>query len=337
MFKKLALAAAIGAVFSTSAFAQSSVTLYGRLNTTVERIKIKPSGAASESRTDMNNNASRIGFRGTEDLGGGLKANFTIEHGFDSDTGAQSGDRFWGREAWVGLSGGFGAVRLGNLPASEAYFATADYVSLHNHDTGKSSDAFYAHGFRIATGKMSNSIDYTTPSFGGLKLTAQLGVDDGEGDRRQVVAANYDNGGLHVGAGYEAFNGMKSFSLSGLYSLGAFTFGGYFERNSGKVESGTLVDLPTGFDTKRNNIRLVGMLALGNGEIHANYGMAGKIADIPDSKANQFTLGYNYNLSKRTKVYTYYTKLDEKPNVEGFYSPYGADFDSFALGLRHNF
>jgi predicted porin len=334
MFKKLALAAAIGAVFSTSAFAQSSVTLYGRLNTTVERIKIRDAATGqSTSRTDMNNNASRIGFRGTEDLGGGLKANFTIEHGFDSTDGQAAG-RFWGREAWVGLSGGFGAVRLGNLPASEAYFATADYVSLHNHDTGTSSDAFYAHGFRIATGKMSNSIDYTTPSFGGLKLTAQLGVDDGEGDRRQVVAANYDNGGLHVGAGYEAFNGMKSFSLSGLYSLGAFTFGGYFERNSGKVESGTLVDLPTGFDTKRNNVRLVAMMAVGNGEIHANYGMAGKIANVANSKANQFTLGYNHNLSKRTKVYTYYTKLDQKPGIEGFYGP---DFDSFALGLRHNF
>ncbi|MCV6071394.1 porin, partial [Escherichia coli] len=65
---------------------------------------------------------------------------------------------------------------------------------------------------------------------------------------------------------------------------------------------------------------------------HANFGYAGKNGDVTDSKANQFTLGYNYNLSKRTKVYAFYTRLND-----GDAGLYGGDFRSFALGVRHNF
>ncbi len=80
----LAVLALLG---STAAFAQSSVTLYGRVNTTVERQEV-----GNVKTTGLFNNSSRFGFKGTEDLGGGLKAGFQLESGFESDTGASAGN-----------------------------------------------------------------------------------------------------------------------------------------------------------------------------------------------------------------------------------------------------
>ena len=115
--------AALALVGTSAAFAQSSFTLYGRVNTTVEHRK-----DGDVSQTGMFNNASRFGFKGQEDLGGGLKAGFQLESGFDSSSGATA-SRFFGRQSEVNLSGGFGMVRLGNF-FSESYFATAGSVRI---------------------------------------------------------------------------------------------------------------------------------------------------------------------------------------------------------------
>jgi predicted porin len=300
------LIAAAATLVAGSALAQNSVEIYGRLNVSVERQDV-----AGDSSTAMQDNSSRIGLRGSEDLGGGLKAVFVLEHGFDATNGVAD-TRFWGREATVGLSGGFGTVRLGNLTASEAYFATADYVSMHNHDTGTSADALY--GF-VATGILQNGIAYTSPTMGGLRLDAQYGMREGGVDSPVSVAANYDAGPLHLGFGYEEFDGSKSTAVRALYELGALTVGGYYERGSG--------------DLRYNNIRVAAMYVVGASEFHANYGNRGDTNSIDDTGANQMTLAYNYNLSKRTKLYTFYTRLDTEVA--------GADFSSFAVGMRHNF
>jgi predicted porin len=344
MFKKLALVAALAACFASAAQAQSNVTIYGRLNVTAERQDLD-----GNTQTVLSNNASRIGFKGTEDIGNGLKAGFVLESGFDATTGAAD-SRFWGRESTVNLSSNaYGTVRLGNLTASEAYFATADYVSMHNHDTGSSSDAFYALGFNLATGRLTNGVAYTSPVINGFRGDVQVGLNDGEGDRRIALAANYDAGPLHLGAGYEDFNGMKALTIRGLYEMGPWTFGGYVEQDSGNVENARLLNdfldngvlngaLANGSDVKRTNLRVSAMYTMGASEFHANYGNAGEINSISGTGADQYTLGYNYNLSKRTKVYGYYTAI--KSDGIGGAVQYGSgttDFSSFAVGLRHNF
>lgn len=305
--------AAVAALAAGSVHAQGSVEIYGRINLSLERQDIGGTKASG-----MYDNASRIGLRGTEDLGSGLKVGFVLEHGFNADTGsANTGGNhvggFWGRESTVSLSGSFGTVRLGNMPASEAYFATADYVSMHNHDTGSSSDALY--GF-AATGQLTSSIAYTSPTMSGLRLDIQYGFKEGtRPDAPMAIAANYDAGPLHLGFGYEEFDGSKSTAIRALYEMGAFTVGGYYEKGSG--------------DARYNNIRLAGMYTMGASEFHVNYGTRGDTNDISGTGADQMTLGYNYNLSKRTKLYTYYTRLN-------FDAP-GADFSSYAVGIRHNF
>jgi predicted porin len=306
------IALALAALFAGSAYAQSSVEIYGRLNTTIERSKIN-----GVSSTDMLNNSSRIGFRGTEDLGGGLKAGFVLEHGFASDTGAVGGN-FWGRQSEVSVSGGFGSIRLGNY-TSEAYFATADYVSMHNHDTGTSSDAFYADTRYFA---QSDKISYTSPSMGGLVLHAAVNARDvpGELDRTVEFAAFYDAGPMHLGAGYQKTGDLNQFAFRGLYEMGAFTVGGYLQRDEDVYGPGS-----------RTSFRLSGMYTMGVTELHLNYGRAGDYSDLDNSAANQYTLGLNYNLSKRTKLYTYYSKVSD--GAAGIYG----DRSHMAAGVRHNF
>ncbi|MCW5663376.1 MAG: porin [Piscinibacter sp.] len=345
--KRSLILAAVATLASGAALAQSSITIYGRLNASVERQKFETTDGETGLKTGssiwaLQNSSSRIGFKGTEDLGGGMKAFFVLEHGFNVDTGAQSSSTFWNRESTVGLSGAFGKVRLGNVGfGTAAYFATTDWVSMHNHDTGTSADAFYLY----PAGPLRNMISYTTPSIGGFEAELQVGLKEttAAGSKNSVVlAGNYDAGSLHLGATYVNANGgmgsvsgdIKEFGLRGVYEFGPVTFGAYFINN--KADG-------TGATAKRNSYRLAAMYTLGSSEFHVNVGKAGKIkysgaltGEEPD--ATQATLGYNYILSKRTKVYAFYTALsgDGRELYSTNVGPAGFK-NSFAVGMRHNF
>jgi predicted porin len=319
---KSLISAAVLATLGGTAFAQSSVQIYGRVNESIERQKI----GNGDNSWAMQNNASRIGFKGTEDLGGGLTAGFILEHRFNLNDGrATYGNAFWGGagQAEVNLgSSQFGTIRLGHF-TSEAYYATADYVSMHNHDTGTSSDALYAF-----VDNSSNKLAYRSPSFGGFTLDAAVTAADSPNTKRSFdFAGNYDVGSLHLGAGFTKLkdSDAKQFAFRALYELGAFTFGGYVQRDTDGFGDGL---------GKRTSYRLSGMYTLGNAELHLNVGRAGDYDNVSNSSATQATVGVNYNLSKRTKVYTFYTKLNDKAASGN--QLYG-DFKSFAVGVRHNF
>jgi len=308
----LSAIALVAAAVAAPAFAQSSVTLYGRLNTTVENQKVNNQAR----KWVVQNNSSRIGFKGTEDMGGGLKASFQLEHGFGSDTGQAAGT-FWGREAWVQLAGSFGAVRLGNI-TPESYFATADYVSMHNHDTGPSSDALYGGPFLS-----KNKVMYMTPSMGGFSGSFAMTAGEKVEKNGTDVAMNYDAGPFHGGLGYSKQGNLSQLAVRALVEVGPVVIGGYIQSE----------DL--GAD-KRAVARLAVMYAFGANELHANVGAAGQAKDgstILSNRQEQVSLGYNYNLSKRTKVYGYFTKYDLNKNTAAA----DAEFTSLAMGVRHNF
>jgi len=333
----LALLAVVG---SSAALAQSSVTLYGRVNTTVEHQK-----AGDVTTNGLFNNASRFGFKGVEDLGGGLKAGFQLESGFRSDDGAGSLDVngkplgiTFARQSEVNLAGNFGMLRLGNF-FPESYYASADYVSMHNHDTGSSADALYIDPVWLGAGKVSqdrtgglgtgNKIAYRTPNMGGLTVEGSASLHEkaaGTSNKTGYdLAANYNMGALALGAGYSQWNSNKQGSLRALYTFGQFTVGGYYQRNDEDL-LGT-----------RNNFRLSGMYALGASEFHLNVGRANSWSRQSDSAATQYTVGYNYNLSKRTKLYGYYTRVNNGMNASYNVRTAGDDFSSVAVGVRHNF
>lgn len=328
--------AALAVMGATTAMAQSSVTLYGRINTTVEHQK------NGNTTTDgMFNNASRWGIRGTEDLGSGLKAGFVLESGFNSDTGTGSAwthptaGMSFGRQSEVNLSSSFGMLRLGNY-VPESYFASADYVSMHNHDTGSSSDALYMDPVWFGGLSTKNKIGYRSPSISGLTLDASVSLHEKDPTLNYRkngydLAANYTTGPLHLGAGFSRVGDDWQAALRALYTFGQFTVGGYYQRSH---QDSTRLGWMNG---NRNNFRLSGMYTLGASEFHVNVGHATKWSDIKDSAATQWTLGYNYNLSKRTKVYTYYTRVNNDNNASYNVTRAGTDFSSFALGIRHNF
>ena len=312
--------AALALIGTSAAFAQSSVTLYGRVNTTFEHQK-----EGNVSKTGLFNNSSRFGFKGQEDLGGGLMAGFQLESGFDSSTGATS-STFFGRQSEVNLAGGFGMLRLGNF-TSESYYATADFISNHNHDTGSSSDALYAYPARDA-----NKIAYRAPSLGGATFEAGWAMHEqasGTGGKNSLdLAANYEIGKLGLGAGYSKLDDQNQFAVRASYSTGPFVVGAYVQRDKN-------VFFANGGN--RTNVRLSGAYIMGVSEFHLNVGRAGKYSNVADSAATQYTVGYNYNLSKRTKIYTFYTRVNNNNNASYGVATAGNDFSSFAMGVRHNF
>ncbi|MDH1381089.1 porin [Comamonas aquatica] len=361
MTKTTRVMLAVLAVCGTSAaMAQSSVNVYGRINTTVEHQKI-----GADSKSVMNTNSSYLGFRGTEDLGNGLKAGFQLEGNFSSDDGSGAGGPGTGfdfkRHSEVNLSGSFGTVRLGNFYVG-SYLATADYISMHNHDTGTSADALYAYVF-----PSGNQISYRSPDFGGV--TAEFNYGFGEKGQRAGdsavglpgvslastpirtakvagehkgafdAALNYNNGPLGLGLGYtQAKTEAATFDLKeqqlGLrasYTINSLTLGAYYQYYKADADV---------VDTKRHAYRLAAMYTLGASEFHANVGRAQSYkGDLDGSKtsATQWTLGYNYNLSKRTKVYGYFTKINNGDDAIYNVNNAGDNFRSIAVGVRHLF
>ena len=345
------------AAFAGTAAAQSTqVEIYGRINTSVE-----VQSTTGESNTiGLVNDSSRWGIKGSEDLGNGMNAFFQLESGFASDTGRLSNNGgIFNREAFMGLGTKLGTVRFGRI-TSPVYFASADYISLHNHDTGNSSDALF--GFAATGVNNNNSVTYKTPSFanGDIEVaysfnanaTEQPGASNNQ--RNVQVAYNATFGALQVGAGVAQMldadvkapgaptqDGPKNRSavVRALYEVGPFILAGYYEYAKLYVPS---VD----DDRSRNTLRLVGAYLVGNNEFHVNVGRAGDFDGLDKSGATQWTVGYNYNLSKRTRVYTFYTKISQDDNTNyylgsdygwGVNSRLGASYSSYGLGLRHNF
>ena len=295
----------------TAGAAQAQVTVYGRINLTAEQQKTD-----TATTKVLQNNSSRWGIKGSEDLGSGLKAGFQLESGIGADTGTAASS-FWGRQSELNLSGGFGTLRLGNF-TSEAYFATADYISNHNHDTGTSSDALYAY-----IGRNGNKLAYRLPELAkGLSVEAAVSLKEAAANNTFDLAVNYSLGDLALGLGYEKNDQATQFSARAFYSVGAFGFGAYVQQDKDAWA----------VKGSRTNLRLTGMYTMGPSEFHLNLGKAGDIGSTSGTDASQLTLGYNHNLSKRTKVYAFYTTFND-----GSAKAYGGDFSSVALGLRHNF
>jgi len=280
--KKTLAALAVSSLLSGAAMAETGFTIYGRGNVSVEQQKV-----GNVSETVLVDNQSRVGLRANRDIAGGLTIGATLEAGINFTNGMHNTvDGFFAREATVALGGAFGQVKLGRMAASSAYFATADFVSNHNHDTGTSADALYE---GIATGALKNAIGYTSPKLGDLTLEAQYGLKNGTGvDGRTTsvvspvaLAANYGLGALNLGLGYESGQNSvlakvnptttstaSQVTARAYYTMGALGFGGYYQKSSG-----------TSFD--RNAYRLSAMYTLGQNEFHVNYALRATVPAWP--------------------------------------------------------
>lgn len=199
MFDKTSrsVAAAL-ALAAPAAFAQGSVTIYGTLDAGLQYSDTGVPGAGSiKSLSSGNQYANRLGFRGSEDLGGGMHAVFNLEHGLDLDTGAAQTlgtGAFWARRAHVGLKGSFGEVLLGRDYTPGFWFVFLTDRNLYGLP-GTVSIAS-----QLSDARANNGIFYTTPSFSGL--SGRLAVAAGEGVTGKFYGGSveYRNGGLFATA-----------------------------------------------------------------------------------------------------------------------------------------
>jgi predicted porin len=303
------LAAALLSGFASITLAQQ-VTLYGRVD-----LSVAQQADAVKNTEIRNGSGSRLGVRGTEDLGGGLKAVFHLEHRFSADTGT-AGTRFWDGKSIVGLSGGFGTVTLGR-DENPAYTYAQKPGDPWGGDTVASNGSII--NGRIGSTRYSNAVNYHVKA-GAIQFGAQMTEGDGLDARPYSLGLNYSTGGLELGLGFEnpGNDEDKWLTLLAGYDFGSFGL-------TGQIGNGTNANGQT------HRAWLLGATTkLGAGELRASYGQL-KNTDLDVVADKQFAIGYHYKLSKRTTVYTDLVN-EGRDKLPGDRKSTGWD-----VGIKHNF
>ena len=371
--KKSLLAVAVAAALPTFAQAQSSVTLYGVMEVAVEYSDAQANATiaantVSEGEGGLRlvsgqSSGSRFGIRGTEDLGGGLQAVFTIENGLNVDTGAQAdASAFWNRQAFVGLAGGWGQLTFGRqysplfwslIPADFAgYTHYNNWAASAGTNLGTQGSAVVQGPFRI-----NNSIAYKSPTFGGLTVYAMYapgenlvnsatpgtGSDAVGTGNLFGVAAGWQLGGLYLTAGYHGIdNKSTAATAAGSVLKDVMGVAASYKWSSFGVSVGyTMLNYETlnSADPSVSNL-LVSLFAnIGPGKLLANVTQR-EYQDFigqRNESALQVGVAYEVPMSKRTNWYVAYGLNDLSGNqVQNPNSQLDSQ-NRFAIGLRHFF
>ncbi len=354
--KKSLLALAVLGAFAGAANAQTNVTVYGVIDAGISRETGGANGSVWNLASGVQS-GNRLGFKGTEDLGGGLKANFQLENGFNVDTGTQRQGALFGRQAFVGLSGNFGAVNLGRQ--YNPLFLAMDSVDpfgtgLSGATTNLMVPGTVFDGQGNPDVRVNNSITYSSPNVSGFSANALYGFGEQAGDtakgRTYALSANYANGPLAAVFAYSNTNdtaaspsSAKAWLLGGTYDFGVAK--AHLAYESEKADA-TFGDVNVAGADFRD--WMVGVSApVGGGTVMASYI---KKTDKTNNNfgAKQYAIGYTYPLSKRTNLYTSYGHITNDANANFVVSDAssggansvpnnGQSSNAFAVGVRHTF
>ena len=369
MQKKLIALAIAG--LSSAAFAQSNVTIYGVADATFDSVKATGSaGSATDfaARNRVTSNSSYIGFKGTEALGNGMSAVWQFENGLNTENGAAGG---WNnRDSFVGLTGGFGTIVMGNITGpTRALGAKMDVnsgatgIGANTALLGKLGGGSGASAFDT---RINNAVAYVSPSFSGVTATIGYMANENKSLNTDPLTANtkawtggvsYDNGPIYAAYAYTkldlvangaATGDAKSNRLGVKYNGGNWTVGAMWDRSqlelTGGTQKVTTWYLPVTFNVTAN------------GKIIAQYGHAGNVSNTAaDESAKHVVLGYEHSLSKRTIVKALYSQITNKDGgsydflygngsvasntaaaAAAAFGP-GADPKGFSVGIRHSF
>lgn len=303
---------ALAAVAATgAAMAQSSVTISGAFDLGFVR-----NGAAGTTALDTSNGLSQIVFSGTEDLGGGLKANFMLQQRFSveggNNDGTAAGRRTYQGASTVGLSGGFGAVRLGR--EIEAFNKWNNYADPWGtvrqasiaFNTGWAQTPAANNGGDIGR---ADGIHYDSPNFGGFRVQATYGLKDQSAaalaggvagtDAHLGLAGVYSGGPLTVGAAYQSNRiDEQSWAVFGGYNFGAVDLRLGYQSSELNAGGWNGVGLGAGAGDRYKAWQIGAIVPMG-----ATTLMAGYIReDRGGVKTNKLGLGAAYALSKRTSI-----------------------------------
>jgi len=390
MQKKL-IALAIAGLASSAAFAQSNVTIYGLVDYGFVNRSGSDGGVGSVGGPVINGTrhelssgveaGSRIGFRGAEDLGNGVKAIFELEYGITIDNGgtapvSATTSPFWNRHSYVGLTGGFGTFVGGRVDGDR-------YSVINKYDPfggGTVANAVTVFDEQVTRG--DNAIAYITPDFSGFNAlfayTPSLVGNESTGlsanpkcstpnqqhcgdIRLWLSQFNYNNGPLAVTLNYESadrkdFNvpsDIRIVQVGGSYDFGVVKVSALWDKLTDDAGGGAAYSKLAGTQPQNavRNWMVGGSVPIGNGLVRAQYSRH-QDKNLDSSDCRKFGIGYRYNLSKRTNVYTDYARITNESNATcqiGFSGTAGsADFaqtpgsslygvHGFDLGIQHAF
>jgi predicted porin len=347
--KKSLIALAVLAA-SGAAMAQSSVTLFGVVDATYAY----GSGSVSNKSqlTNSGYNSSRLGFRGVEDLGGGLSASFWLEAGVNNDNGtggvtntnnqaatSTGGGLTFNRRSTVSLNGGFGEVRLGRDYTPQFWNLTV-FDPFGTNGVGTTQTLNSSLG-GPTTVRASNSIGYFLPGkLGGFYGQAQYymgennsGTPNKKDGNGLALRAGYANGPINVALAFSetkfVTGNIQAWNLGGQYDLGVAKIMAHY--NNDEVKGG---NEGTGF-------LIGGLIPVGAGEVRLAYSTY-KIDTVgADPRSNKIALGYVHNLSKRTALYTTFARVSNKngaaQSLNGSVTAANRNSTGYDFGIRHSF
>jgi predicted porin len=284
----------------------ADTTIYGLIDNALTH---NDNGTTESWDIEQGNGTSRLGVKGSEDLGNGMKAIFQYEWATQTTEGGSTQSGFTNRLGYVGLSGGFGTVAIGRQWTP--YYGAVGKTNIMNAPSA---------GFRnnLNTYRTGNALAYMSPNMNGFSAAIAFVINDGgiadteDGVDATNLALKYGNGPLSVGFGYHTADQTDhdQWGLSGKYNFGNFAVvGSYEDREVGAVDSDAW--------------SLGAEAYFGNNTVRALFGNT----EVGSADMDSWAIGVQHNFSKRTRVYAEYADQDNG----------GADASEFALGLRHDF
>lgn len=345
--KKSLLALAVLSSVAGVAQAQSNVTIYGVLDMAINSESHGAGSAGKGAITSLDSgvqSGSRLGFKGSEDLGNGLKAIFKLEMGVNADTGASAqGGLAFGRAAWVGLAGDFGSVKLGrqNKPVFDAVDSIDPFeTGIIGGTAGQSTSATGLGNLFFATNpRQNNTINYTTNNISGFTGSVAYNFGEQAGDAgksRQIgLSGAYAAGPVSAVLAYNTENDNATVPNTIKHTFAGGTM------NFGVAKAALAYGKVTASDNSINNkLWMVGVTVpvTAADSIIGSYTRITNVA-ATDNAANQLALGLTHSLSKRTNLYTSISRIanQRNSNAGGLADKNGVTERLINVGIRHMF
>lgn len=345
----LALAASLG-MAAAFAQAQSSVQVSGIIDLGIDYAK----GSQSQTRLrDGDMAASRLIFKGTEDLGGGAHAGFLLENGFTADTGAEffGNNRLFGRQAWVELGGRWGTLRLGRqytptfdgLVKVDSFYVNSNVSPINLVTSREGQGAAKA----VYLARFDNMILYRTPSFGGLSATLAYAPGEAAGSssgRNAGANLMYSEGPLYLYYAYQVqYAGSAAAPVADPTRTTFHYAGGTYK--VGPVQLGLTLETDSSNAPGTSDARhyLASVIWNANAAHTLRAEVVKRAVDNSPLDPYAVTLGWDYALSKRTFLYARAVYVNNPPggsssiNLIPIDAGSGDDGRSIGFGVRHNF
>jgi predicted porin len=318
-----------------------------------------------------------IGFKGSEDLGNGLKVIFKLD--FQYDIFSRQSSSLLDRDQWLGLAGNFGQVRWGTISTPyKSHGAMIDplYRTAVQGRTSGLQSQLHANAGEDGQGRAEHTVRWDSPSWNGFKVAAYYTLDSTERDgfvnvgnpkgeeanNPYGIGVQYTNGGILAFADYvtndstDLDNPMGQFSawkVGGKYTLNNFAVMGQYESIRPRFDL-TTIGIPGSDKQTQDQWHLAGTWTMGNNMVYAGYG-ATEYSDILNSTPSDdmdqtaYTIAGTHNLSKRTMIYAAYNHIEQEPDailsagLSAAQNPLepkivnDPERDVFALGMKHKF